>query len=103
MKKEDLIVGNEYYLTYTGKFCHSTLENGRNLLEEGVEAIFIGIIKISEGERERAIFYCGKNGKTNYIMFGTSEMDYVSDIKHIKEYTMEELTHKLGHEFKIKK
>lgn len=83
MKQSDLVMGQEYHIKYTGKFCNNYNQDGSNhkVFNDypNIKAIFVGTININvfkNSVESRNIFYSIQHG---YFMFSAKEIivDYI--------------------------
>lgn len=80
MKQKDLLVGKEYYITYSGQFCHRYTSSGSHEFKEGYYT-FVGCVDVGGEGYSRNIFY---NTILGYLMFDTRDLSYITDEKFIK-------------------
>lgn len=93
----ELIPDKEYFLKYSGEFCHAINKEGHQNFKPGLYT-FIGTVTC--GSVERNIF-ADFTSSTTYVMFGTDKLNYIEE--DFKTLVLKELQNLDNSDPKLKK
>lgn len=93
----ELEQGKKYYLKYTNQFCHRAyIHKNQEDIDYSEPFIFVGKIKLCNGERNIFFKESGSKFHGGYLMYGTENINYVLSDEEVTLEKMKEMAKEVG-------